>query len=360
MPDEAGAGGADETVTDFGPDEVQLVTQSAVNPFCAIDLTGTVIWAGDSIEELLGWPPADMIGQSMLEYVAPASLETALEALAAATDYLTSRAEEPTTWEGVGPVVELRCADGSSVHCAVAVATPVRTGLPVFVLQFRRAEGANALEEALVAMGRGAPIEALLRQMTAMLEGELPAVEVAVAHRCTPGDEIQVVGSPPGLDGVFVPGTLHGTPWMAVVEEAGRVVDHPVEDLPEPLRTTAVEAGYRWLTSIGIGVPGPGQHHAYLAVWSRHLYENHVFSHQRIRRCADLVGLVVQWEEGRRALEWAITHDGLTGLANRSAFIGHLDSQPADGHTAVLYLDLDDFKPVNDTHGHALGDRVLA
>ena len=114
------------------------------------------------------------------------------------------------------------------------------------------------------------------------------------------------------------------------------------------------------MTTAGVRAAGPGQHRAFVAVWSRHAYENHVFSNQRIQRCAGLVGLVVQWEEGWRALEWAVSHDGLTGLANRSAFTAHLEDDTSDELTAVLFLDLDDFKPVNDTYGHALGDRVLA
>src|SRR5690606_36464840 len=103
------------------------------------------------------------------------------------------------------------------------------------------------------------------------------------------------------------------------------------------------------------------KHQAYVAVWSRHEYGTHVFSHQRLRRCANLIGVAIQWEEGRRALTWAVTHDGLTGLANRGVLVAAIsDRSPADGLTAVLYLDLDDFKPVNDLHGHALGDQVLA
>ena len=58
-------------------------------------------------------------------------------------------------------------------------------------------------------------------------------------------------------------------------------------------------------------------------------------------------------------------HDGLTGLANRVLFrdrVAHAveRNRRNGGRAAVLFIDLDDFKNVNDTHGHARGDEVLA
>ncbi|HVH63684.1 MAG TPA: sensor domain-containing diguanylate cyclase [Candidatus Dormibacteraeota bacterium] len=64
------------------------------------------------------------------------------------------------------------------------------------------------------------------------------------------------------------------------------------------------------------------------------------------------------------ALRTKALHDALTGLANRELFIDRLeqaiaDSKRSKASRAVMVIDLNDFKEINDTHGHAAGDRVL-
>lgn len=59
-------------------------------------------------------------------------------------------------------------------------------------------------------------------------------------------------------------------------------------------------------------------------------------------------------------LTYEASHDALTGLANRVGLAGHLaDLVERDERFSLLFVDLDDFKAVNDTHGHRAGDRVL-
>lgn len=71
---------------------------------------------------------------------------------------------------------------------------------------------------------------------------------------------------------------------------------------------------------------------------------------------------------GRKLMERQLKEmahfDSLTGLANRAFFYHHLEHASArtkrNGATfALMYLDLDRFKGVNDTHGHEVGDRLL-
>ncbi|MBY0489866.1 MAG: GGDEF domain-containing response regulator [Gemmatimonadaceae bacterium] len=81
------------------------------------------------------------------------------------------------------------------------------------------------------------------------------------------------------------------------------------------------------------------------------------FAFERQRRIAAL-------EAARLDAAHRATHDPLTGLANRTLFLDHLERALALGarygrKTGVLFVDLDGFKAVNDRHGHAAGDLML-
>jgi diguanylate cyclase (GGDEF)-like protein len=66
----------------------------------------------------------------------------------------------------------------------------------------------------------------------------------------------------------------------------------------------------------------------------------------------------------RRLLYEAATHDQLTGLLNRAAVLDHLANdvsrrREAGETVAVLFIDIDGLKPLNDTYGHGIGDTAI-
>jgi two-component system, cell cycle response regulator len=84
----------------------------------------------------------------------------------------------------------------------------------------------------------------------------------------------------------------------------------------------------------------------------------------RIHNMLEVRLLYKELEKSNKVLEQKALHDSTTGLPNRDLFNDRLTHAiaMAKRHTwtlAVMFLDLDRFKHINDTHGHAVGDTVL-
>jgi diguanylate cyclase (GGDEF)-like protein/PAS domain S-box-containing protein len=86
--------------------------------------------------------------------------------------------------------------------------------------------------------------------------------------------------------------------------------------------------------------------------------------HQRIvDACVDLSALAIERKEARAQIARLAYYDMLTGLPNRARLRDLISEAtaacPAGGHVALAFLDVDNFKDVNDTLGHSAGDELL-
>ncbi|MCP3799188.1 GGDEF domain-containing protein [Allokutzneria sp. A3M-2-11 16] len=148
------------------------------------------------------------------------------------------------------------------------------------------------------------------------------------------------------------------TPWVAVRGGNGTaarrpgLADHMLFIAPYlPVLVTLMFIGVG--TAVGVGM-SPEEIYIALAVVAVILIRQFVTMVDNERLLRRL------WDH-QRSLRHQAFHDPLTGLANRAAFREQLERSLAHPGTqpVVLFVDLDDFKRVNDHHGHAAGDQVL-
>jgi diguanylate cyclase (GGDEF)-like protein/PAS domain S-box-containing protein len=89
-----------------------------------------------------------------------------------------------------------------------------------------------------------------------------------------------------------------------------------------------------------------------------------VDDYDEVRNYVAIFADITSRKDREERLEYLATHDSLTDLPNRALFYDRLNhaltrAQRNQCLVAVMFLDLDGFKEVNDTYGHALGDRLL-
>ena len=184
-----------------------------------------------------------------------------------------------------------------------------------------------------------------LHEVTAMLAGTLDLDRVVEALASTVVREVPAVGAAVYLD---------RERGLQLAGQAGDTGDIPLWiNAGAPIRRADVR-----LLPLGVGGPGPGT--MLLVGGPPPGSEPNSF----LQHLADLGSLVIDkalvFERTRSLAE----SDTLTGLPNRALLMDRLHSalarcQRTNSDLAVIFVDLDDFKSVNDTYGHATGDALL-
>jgi len=343
-----------ELIQAVGPtlEAFATMAEHSIFPLSLVDNTGTLVWVSASMERFFGWRPDELIGESFAKVIAPESLPAVLDAFT-----VIDEAFEVTPWGGVGFPVELVRADGDVAACEVSVLTTQRTGLPWYVITTRRVGYERALDLAVAAMAEGVSLADILDRLVGALEAMAPDSHVAIGDRWTGDDFGVVAGAPAALLAAEGP-----SPWARALATGEDVWIADLDGLPAPLAALAAAEGYRGCWVHPVVAPGDAGPSATIVVWRTRPGPPTRFTWTTIRRVGQLLQLTLQWHRSHRTLQYAATHDQLTGLANRHAFLERLATvaRASEGASAVLFLDLDHFKPINETLGHPVGDRVLA
>ena len=136
-------------------------------------------------------------------------------------------------------------------------------------------------------------------------------------------------------------------------------------NLRDVLSAAEFERGYPWIQRALAGETVSYEVERPLDAEARHLSITYIPLRLGDGTVGGFIGMaedITQHREENMRLLLLAERDPLTGLLNKAGFESHLGKMVAQGEgatLAVLYIDLDHFKPINDTHGHTTGDEVL-
>jgi diguanylate cyclase (GGDEF)-like protein/PAS domain S-box-containing protein len=322
-----------------------------------LDGEGTITFAAGSLVSHVRITAAELIGRSAWDFVHPDDLEDAVSSL----DYAQTTDEGP-----VGPFLFRYFDREGDVRSADAVALN-RSDDPILcgtIMLVRDVVGQQAVERAFECLAEGGEFEVIAGHMLRAVE-ETPITgpgwvlrvawpEAGAVDSAPP--RVEVVGLSPAASAL---GPLAaGVGDWVVDPEAEQVIDPDLSTVSAELRDAMHELGLQSLMAMPVRTPGAPRPDLWLIACNRRVGPATVNERRTIRRYASVLSVAFERLRLQAELRHAAIHDGLTGLANRAAFMAQL-AEAHDGVYALLYLDLDGFKPVNDRLGHGAGDEVL-
>jgi diguanylate cyclase (GGDEF)-like protein len=316
-----------------------------------------VRWASTSFVRMFGYDP---VGSSALDLLHPDDLPFALSVLElhVADDPCDC---DPLADDVVPPSGEVRVRSASGDWTPTLVRIDNHLDDPdvgALAVYASRATDQSGLSRALDAIGRAAPVdETLLAVLDYMGQDSLQPVSdgAAVVRYDDDGRRHVVSHADPAVHHL-----LFGVEATSLDTSADPVTITLVEDMPDgPMKRCAVERGLTCLWSVHIGEPN-----AVLGIvlcWSTWTYAMELRPHMHFSIGSDVVRLALHEHRRLEVLRRHATIDPLTGVYNRAGLADAFTALDTGASTRVgaVFIDLDDFKLVNDAHGHSVGDQVL-
>ncbi len=307
----------------------RALVEHATDVVVVLDPDSTLRYVSPSAERLLGWAPAELEGRMGFDLVVEADRDIALQAM-----------EETLTEPGPTAAREFRLWDRSGWPvCVEAVANnqlddPAVNGV---ILHLRDINERRLLE------GNLREAEERFRHAFAKAPTGIAVMDLAGGFvEVNPALARILDRTPEGLVACVADDLTHPDDLLVDVAQTQRLLAGEIGGYRVEKRYLRPDGTTVWASlnvSALCGADGEPQH---------------LLAH-------------IEDITARRSLTQELSHlahhDGLTGLPNRTAVHRRIDDALArtdrDG-VGVLFVDLDDFKRVNDLHGHAFGDLVLS
>jgi len=324
-----------------------------------IDQAGTILRAHGGGGRPLGYRPQDLVGRNGIELVAPEHhhVMALLACSSAGVPVVSTPQPFPVRLIGPGGVTKTWDCTPSGYS---------RNGQTGWVLLMTCREDQNAAIEAMecfISGGTALEIAAVIAQRHHTTSTDGWRKNTVVIHRLAgdaPNRNPQwhaldpALGTEPALVEA-VERCLNDpqAPWQNIAP--GAAVS--CRALPAKLRRAADQVGLSKCAAFGVGVEGKS--HIVFLRFSNFNYAQQANSQLADQAVESVLVRALVAERSSDLLHLAVRSDPITGIANRLSFDEAIAATDQATEPAVLFVDIDRFKAVNDTFGHAAGDATL-